>query len=139
MLDTESVISEILQIKAQWVAEVGDKPRRLWPKAIKERVLALVDSGIRLRQIADRTGVPYETVCQWKFQREHKQRGFHQVPVVQSSKEAITNAGTVAAPADESAQPEGPIGIRTPDGYVIKVWSERSAALVITSLRQGGC
>lgn len=139
MEETELLFSEINQMREQYVAEVG-KGRRKWPRSIKERVLKLVDLGLRRRQIAERTGVPYETVCQWKYQRDHRPDLFHQLPVVASheQKRSITNAGTVTAPANQITESEKPIAIRTPDGYWIRTWSEESALLVICSLRGGG-
>jgi hypothetical protein len=139
MEEIESLLSEINQMREQYVAEVGGG-RRKWPRSIKERVLKLIDLGLRLRQIAERTGVPYETVCQWKYQRDHKPEAFHSLPVVveRKQKPSITNAGTVTAPANQITQNEKPISIRTPDGYWIRAWSPEAAVLVIRSLRGGG-
>lgn len=136
MLDAESLISEVIQIREQWAAEVG-RGRRMWPRAIRERALKLFDGGLRLRQIAERTGVPYETICSWKYLRDQKSKAFHELPVSESPRvPAIANAGAVTLTANEIKPNERPIAIRTPDGYVIRVWTESSAALVILSLRQ---
>lgn len=139
MESSESLISEIVQIREQWAAEVGGGSRRQWPRAIRERALRLVDSGLRMRKIAERSGVPYETICQWKYQRDQKLKRFHQLPVITDEKTAITNAGTVTVtvPANESKPNERAIVVRTPDGFAVRVWTEQSAALVITSLRGG--
>jgi hypothetical protein len=139
MEEIELLISEVVQMREQYVDEVGGG-RRKWPRSIKERVLKLVDLGLRLRQISEQTGVPYETVCQWKYQRGQKSEAFHQLPVVATRPRAatITNAGTVTAPANEIMNSEKPISIRTPDGYWIKTWSPESAALVLRLLRGGG-
>jgi len=139
MDETESLFSEIVQMRVQYVAEVG-LGRRKWPRSIRERILRLVDLGLRLRLIAERSGVPYETVCQWKYQRSQRAGAFHSLPVVAEPKNegAITNAGTVTVPANEIAKNERPVTVRTPDGYWIRTWSPESAALVVRSLRGGG-
>ena len=50
----EQLISEIRQIKAQYVKEVG-RGRRAWPQAIKGRIAELeraVDAYVRLATVA---------------------------------------------------------------------------------------
>lgn len=138
MDEIEALFSEIVQMRVQYVAEVGSG-RRKWPRSIRERVLRLVDLGLRMKQIAARSGVPYETVCQWKYQRDHRPDVFHALPVVAASphKKVITNVGTVTAPANKIVASETPVAVRTPDGYWIKALSAESAVLVIRSLRGG--
>ena len=55
-MDTDLLIDEIHQIKAQYEQQVTGK-RKQWPKAIKERVMALVSTGMGPQAIAKRTGV----------------------------------------------------------------------------------
>jgi len=133
---SEELISEIRQIREQYVREVG-QGRRVWPRAIRERVLRLIDLGeLRLKQIAESSGVPYETVCQWKHQRERKTRaGFHSVPVVAAPESAITNASTVTA--SDFVISKAIIEVQTPEGYVIRGLTADSVVLVIRHLKGG--
>jgi hypothetical protein len=136
MTKSRHLISEIQSIRSQYVAEVGEGRRRAWPKAIRGRVLELVDLGeLKLRDIANTAGVPYETVCQWKHQRAKQMGGgnFHQLPVVQTQrlKPAITNAATVTATNFKLAG----LTIQTPDGFMVHGLDASSVVLILSGLR----
>ena len=97
-----------------------------------------IDLGeLRLKEIAESSGVPYETVCQWKHQRARRSRdqaGFHSLPVVpeRKPKSAITNASTVTAP--DFVMRSASIEVQTPEGYVIRGLSIESAVTVVRQL-----
>ncbi len=60
----EEILREIVQLIAQYRAEVPGG-RRAWPLAIKSRVLAAVGLGVRAKEIASRTELPYYTILTW--------------------------------------------------------------------------
>jgi hypothetical protein len=124
MDEIESLLSEINQMREQYVAGVGEG-RRKWPRSIKERILKLIDLGLRMRQIAERAGIPYETVCQWKYQRDQKPEAFHSLPVVvkRKQKPSITNAGTVTAPYAGHPRSRPGSQKRTAIEYSLKRWA----------------
>jgi hypothetical protein len=58
------LLEEIQQIKAQYEAEVK-RSRSPWPEALKKRAARLHGLGLRGKEIAERTGLPYYTLLTW--------------------------------------------------------------------------
>lgn len=119
----ENLIQEITQLKAQWIAEVGEG-RRKWPRSIKERVEKLDDDmGMPAKQISVETGIGYETLLSWRFTRRQKfKRQFHQIQVETPTK-AIAKIDTVTVPKIAESKKIGKIGtvtVTTPDGFKIE-------------------
>ena len=135
----DQVIGEILQMKEQYATEVQG-PRRQWPKSIKERVLALVDAGVRMKLVGQRAGIPYETITQWRTER--RRSAFVELAVTSRSMTVPEIVGTVTVPTKEvtgsstipSIAGRG-ITVRTPDGYVVEVESFEVAVALIERLR----
>ena len=75
MVDKASGLNgEIRQIKAQYVVEVGEG-RRVWLKSIKTWVAELDELGIPAKQVAERSGIPHETVILWRYKRRRGKKG----------------------------------------------------------------
>lgn len=48
----EQIINEIIQMREQYLAEVGEDRRRAWPKSIRERIISLDAMEIPRKEIA---------------------------------------------------------------------------------------
>jgi hypothetical protein len=134
----EILLSEISQLKAQWVIEVGEG-RRKWPKSIKERVEQLDALGIPAKQVSQRTGIGYETLLSWRFARRQKfKKQFHQLEVKPASSKAIAKIDTVTVPKLEipkEALEIGTVTVTTPDGFKIEALNVSSAISILKELR----
>lgn len=156
----EQLINEIKQIKTQYVAEVG-KGRRVWPRSIKERVARLDEMGIPAKSVATESGIPYETIILWRYNRRHKSEtgAFHEVTVARSNsvpavraakrlaapksdgKSRISKSGTVTAtdyemPSTSLATGAG-LKMTTPNGFVIEGLDARALAWLLAAFSQG--
>jgi hypothetical protein len=120
MNDAERLIEEIRQMREQYAAEVGEG-RRAWPKSIKERVFALGDLGMRPKKITAATGVPYETVCQWRYQRNQHLKKFHNLTVTVPAKQLVEKSSPATATVTEKVAAENlTVTVTTPDGFLIE-------------------
>lgn len=61
----EQLVDEVRQLCAQYLKEVPSR-RRVWPRSIKERVLALLDLGLACDEISQSVGIPAATIYSWK-------------------------------------------------------------------------
>jgi transposase-like protein len=154
MVDQASrLIEEIQQIKAQYVAEVG-KGRRVWPRSIKERAARLDEMGVPAKALAKQTGISYETLILWRYNRRHAQPGgFHEVKVearpalpvptaAMSKVNSISKSTTVTAtnfemPPGHSAM-QGAVRVTTPNGFVVEGLDSAAVALLIDTLSRSG-
>ena len=55
---SENLIQEIIQVREQYFAEVGEDKRRAWPKSIRDRMLELCNQKYNRKELAERTGIP---------------------------------------------------------------------------------
>lgn len=140
----ESLMQEISELRVQYVAEVG-KGRRVWPRSIKERVMALDEMGVAARQISQQSGVGYATILQWRFKRRCKQR-FHELSVAApTTSKAIAKIATVTVRKDKIQRPAKNIAelrtvtVTTPDGFKIEAPDTETALNVIARLRSSSC
>lgn len=62
-MNINEIVNQIRQIKEQYEAQVTGKHKQ-WPKAIKERIRVLAESGMRPRHIAEVTGISFHTVSE---------------------------------------------------------------------------
>ncbi len=135
------IISEINQIKAQYVKEVGNG-RRAWPLSIKKRVAELESLGLSAKSVAGGTGIPYATIVLWRFKRR-KAGAFKEVrvvPALEAPKPAaisISKSSSVTLPNLEMPSPRG-LSLRTPSGFVIENLDESSVLKLIATLSAGG-
>lgn len=141
MEQIDRLTEEIRQIKIQYKAEV-EGHRKQWPKAIKERVLELRSMGLRLKNLADRTGISYHTIAQWTSETGAPRGKFREIAVVTNDARKLTERkiATVTVPRKSKVAPRGKIAtvtIRTPDGFVVRVCSASEAISVVRSLRRG--
>lgn len=141
MENTEAgVIEEIRQIKIQYKAEVTGHGRA-WPKAIKSRVMRLSDMGMRVPDIAEKTGISFHTISAWKT-AHMKRSTFHQLPVVVDSpvkakrKSSVAIAATEHQRRIESNNNAVTVTVTTPEGYLVRLESIEAAAAMILQLRK---
>jgi hypothetical protein len=141
-----SIISEINQIRVQYVKEVGSG-RRAWPRSIKERVAELEDLGLTAKSVAVGTGISYATIVLWRHKRRKKSRAFHEVRVKKQSAIAAPKSDALAISKSPSVtmanfeippiRPPGLI-LRTPSGFVIEGLDETSVVTLVARFIQGG-
>ncbi len=151
--EAEQLISEIVQIKNQYVVEVG-RGRRAWPKSIKERVARLDEIGVAPKVVATRTLIPYDTIVLWRYNRRHGvnarlKTGFHELKVgpektpLAAPTDGILKSVTVTVPEFKMRPPSLPpssgLRLTTPSGFIIEGLDERNAVRLIGELtRLGG-
>lgn len=139
MEQIERLTDEIRQIRTQYRAEITGG-RKQWPKAIKDRVLMLRSQGVRLKHLAERTGLPYHTLALWSS--EAKRARFREITVVPSlaRKPSDQKIVTVTVPRkSKSSESEkiATVTVTTPEGFLVQVRSVTEAASVVRLLRQG--
>ena len=110
------LVDEISQIREQYTAEVGPGGRRVWPKAIKERIIELRGLGIKTREIARLTEIPVETLYAWQCQR--RKQGFKALPVVQQRQKTCATV-TVTNLTGQSPL-HATVTVKTPKGLIIE-------------------
>lgn len=139
MDEVERIAEEIRQLREQYVAEVGEG-RRAWPRSIKERVYELGSLGLKPKAITKVTGIPYETVCQWKYQKAlSAPKSFHHLTVtvpakVEKSKNLAVTVKSPKNPKNLESSRNATVTVTTPGGYLIE---RLPADLVIEVLRTG--
>jgi uncharacterized HAD superfamily protein len=138
-MNTDRLIDEIQQIKAQFEAEVTGK-RKQWPKAIKDRVLALLASEMKLQAVAKRTGISHHTIAYWCSQEREP---FQEVSVVEAPPKALTVTKkpvtvTVSEKPATVKKSKAPLKIKTPDGFLIEARDAKDALKILRGLRRDG-
>ena len=133
--EVDRLVSEIQQIKAQYVAEVGSG-RRTWPRSIKERVASLDELGLAPKIIARRCEIPYDTVILWRYKRAKQLPGeFHEVAI---AKLPISKSETVTVPNFEMPETRSTMStslkLTTPAGFVVEGLDEKSIVRIIFEL-----
>ncbi len=118
MTEAEQLIFEIKQIREQYIDEVGEG-RRPWPKSIIDRILKLGDLGIKPKAISSSTLVPYETVCQWKYNRNQRLKKFHNLTVTVPAKSLVAKSSSATVTVAEKSK-NVTVTVTTPDGYLIE-------------------
>jgi hypothetical protein len=133
----EILMSEISELRQQYVAEVGHG-RRVWPRSIKERVEKLDEIGVTAKYISQQTGIGYETILQWRFKRRQRvKRQFHEVSVTETK--AIAKIDTVTGP--KISRPKkiakvGTVTVTTPEGFRIETSDAETAVQLLRELRR---
>jgi hypothetical protein len=148
----ESIFSEIKQIKAQYMKEVG-VGRRAWPRAIKERVSELESLGLTAKVISAGTGVSYDTIVLWRYKRRKEQRAFHEVRVGENAAcgsgrslvPVISKSVTVTVPKIKMPKHEKTnrqalppvLSLRTPAGFIVEGLDEKTLIALLLRLNKG--
>jgi len=140
MKSTDQIIEEIRQIKDQYESQVTGKHKQ-WPRAIKERVIALTEAGVRSRLVADRTGISYHTVVSWN--QISKKNSFRELTIVDTSKKVATATRksatvTVAKKSSPITDTKKVVTVKTPDGFLIHAHSVADVLQIIRACRRGG-
>ena len=73
---------EIRHIRAQYEAEVGANRRRVWPRAIKDRVMKLCELVGSVKEAAELVGISTDSVYAWRS--NSKAAGFKKLTVIKS-------------------------------------------------------
>lgn len=149
-LTPQQLVSEILEISAQYEKEVPGGRRR-WPESIRSRVLALGRLGVTPSQTSELTKISRATVYLWcRKLPTRRARGsarpnaeFVQLPVsptVRRLNESITVGQQIPfqspasrLPAQTATHGHSPVTLTTPDGYRFEfsgcgAWPMASAA-----------
>lgn len=136
MQNTKELVQEIIQMTAQYRAEVSSK-RKPWPNSIVDRVEELIKMGLSVKKVSDLTGIPYFSILNWRHRTGKKlKRNFHPVAVTTSA----TKAATVTVPVSTAMTPElAAVTVTSPDGYQIKLKNAKSALEFICELRRAKC
>ena len=121
--EAKSLIDEVRQMREQYQTEVGTAGRKAWPRSIKERVMRLDKMSLGTKRVAELTGVPYETILQWRYTaKHHGKKQFHALAVVDSKQtatvtvpalqaESVLNNATVTVAAANGLKIEGPLDL----------------------------
>jgi hypothetical protein len=147
-MSRQTIINEIIQINGQYDQEV-ERSFKSWPKSIRDRVVELLKSGMRPREVSEATKIPYYTVLRWRLKKgppRKRRQEFKELAVTSEVGEAKVAA--VAAPqeldhvverAPEIAAPTyNAVTVATQDGYRINVPTTDLAVEIIIKLRQLG-
>jgi hypothetical protein len=140
-MQTQEIFHEIRQLIEQYRAEVPGG-RRAWPEAVKSRVRAISAAGASLRDIAERTGLPYYTIIAWvpeSARRRYRKRSqgvptggkFSEIAVVPAKRAnaTVTVANEEKAPRPGRAPQSTTVTVTLPGGIEVKgVTSEFLAA-----------
>jgi len=104
------LFSELSQINVQYKAEVPGR-RRAWPQSLKDRIFELRSLGLSFKEIAQRSGISYQTIVSWK-----KPNSFLPVAIVENKNSTVT----VVKSKRQRIPKNMPIIITTPSGTKIE-------------------
>lgn len=120
MRDKVLILSdEIKQIHEQYLGQVGPGGRKVWPRAIKERVLELDRLVGSTKKTAELSGLSIDTIYLWRSQA--KLAGFKALSVVENKTPSVTV--TVTKPEqlkDFQELKSVTVTVTTPKGYKIE-------------------
>ena len=112
------LIEEIKQIRAQYIAEVGTGGRKVWPRAIKMRVLELDGFMKSTKDTADACGLSVDTIYQWRS--EAKKVNFKQLAVVQKKSVTVTDAKSPKHYQLSESLRSVTVTVTTPQGFKLE-------------------
>lgn len=154
MKEHRELISEIKQIKIQYESEVSSD-RKAWPRAIKSRVIELLESKVSASVIAREAGLPYDTVLRWRPKGMKRFRGPRRKPdafkelLVLNDHKANEKTGTVTVPTlpeskvrtvtvpeEELVDDSAIITVTTPQGFKIDVRGISQATKLLRELME---
>lgn len=134
----QQIIGEVIQMRDQYFAEVGADARRTWPKSIRERIILLDSMKVSRKEIAESTGVPYDTIIQWRhYEKKRERRNFHTLEVKTAKplkKETLRLPAVLAAAPPKPFVRDVTVTVTSPDGYRV----EGPAAGVVKIVRALG-
>ena len=112
------LVSEIKQIYAQYIAEVGAGGYKVWPKSIRDRALLLSDVVGSCKKAAELSGLSVETIYQWRAEVK-KSQSFKMLPVVERSTKSVTVTDPGPKFSKIKAGDAVTVTVTTPQGFVI--------------------
>jgi transposase len=138
MNSNEQIIEEILQIKQQYQAQVSGAHKQ-WPKVIKERVQLLVEGGMKLRALAERTGISYHTISSWNYGKDKKP--FKEIavsgpPKMKSNLIKKSTPATVAKKSVTVTDTKKALTVKTPEGLLLSLSSVEEIILIVNEYRR---
>lgn len=133
-VQSENLIQEIIQVREQYFAEVGEDKRRAWPKSIRDRMLELCSQKYNRKELAKRTGIPYETIMQWLYVQRHATKMFQPVHI---QDDATVTVAPKSAPMPIKTESNSTVTVTFPDGCRVE-GSLGAVIEVIKYLRGGG-
>ena len=107
MSQQETLLREIAEITKQYKEEVPGG-RKTWPRSIRERVVQLYRLGLSAKAVADKTGIAYYTVLNWK-KRDPEFKRIKILPLIQSATVTVPESKKVAT-----------VTVTTPKGLLIE-------------------
>ena len=154
MKEHRDLIGEIKQIKIQYESEVSSD-RKAWPRAIKSRVIELLENKVSASVIAREAGLPYDTVLRWRPKGMKRLRGPRRKPdafkelVVTNDYKANEKIGTVPVPTlpaskvrtvtvpqEELGDDSAIVTVTTPQGFKIDVRGISQATKLLRELME---
>lgn len=136
MESADEIIAQICHIKDQYEAQVTGQYKQ-WPLAIKDRVKALAESGMKTKIVAERTGISYHTVISWLHGPYKKT--FRELTVVDKKSVAVTKKSTAVTATKKSravTDVQKSVTVKTPDGFLISAQSMSDVLLIVSQLRR---
>ncbi len=118
------LIEEIEQIRTQYIQEVGAGGRKVWPRAIKDRVLELDRLTQSTKRTADLSGFSVDTLYVW---RAEIRKNFKQLPVVKNKSVTVTDIETRKLAKTSETLKFVTVTVTTPKGYRFEGFSPEFA------------
>lgn len=123
MEKSDELIEQILQIKSQYESQVSGKHKQ-WPRVIKDRIVSLFHSGMKIHAIAERTGISPHTVASWTAKMNRK--SFREIKVSVAAK--------AVAPTPQKFN--GTVTIVSPSGYRIEGIDSADVAALLQKIER---
>jgi effector-binding domain-containing protein len=141
--EIENTYAQILEMKTQYAKEIPGK-RVAWPRSIKERIERLENAALKPKDISLHTGIPYDTILQWKYQRNYdRKKAFQEVSVRVPAKVPVPideKVVTVTVPSVKSISTDFAkictVTVTTLDGYKIEAPTIEIAVAIVAGLRK---
>jgi len=115
---TDELVSEIKQIHAQYLMEVGSGGHKVWPRSIKERVFELSEKLSSVKQAGELCGISVHTIYQWRsdLKKEKFKSLVVKDPVLPEAKSVtVTNTKFQVHPQVQTVT----VTVTTPSGFIV--------------------
>lgn len=126
------LVSEIKQICAQYIDEVGSGGYKVWPKSIRDRALLLCDLVGSTKKAAELCGISAETIYQWRA--DVKKSQFKSLPVVESKTKSVAVTDTNTKSSNLKTSESVTVTVTTPKGFVISGLNFEQTLVILAKL-----